>query len=30
LYNVPEFFAAFGATPEQAGGRLNPKPVRIW
>jgi putative endopeptidase len=30
LYNVPEFFAAFGATPEQAGSRLNPKPVQIW
>jgi putative endopeptidase len=30
LYNTPEFFEAFGATPEQAGGRLNPKPVRIW
>jgi predicted metalloendopeptidase len=30
LYNTPEFFEAFGATPEQAGSRLNPKPVRIW
>ncbi len=30
LYNTPEFFEAFGATPEQAGDRLNPKPVRIW
>jgi putative endopeptidase len=30
LYNMPEFFEAFGATPEQAGDRLNPKPVRIW
>jgi putative endopeptidase len=30
LYNTPEFFEAFGATPEQAGIRLNPKPVRIW
>jgi putative endopeptidase len=30
LYNMPEFFTAFGATPEQAGSRLNPKPVQIW
>ena len=30
LYNTPEFFEAFGATPEQAGDRMNPKPVRIW
>ncbi len=30
LYNTPEFFEAFGATPDQAGDRLNPKPVRIW
>jgi putative endopeptidase len=30
LYNMPEFFQAFGATPEQAGSRLNPRPVRIW
>ena len=30
LYNTPEFFRAFGATPEQAGSRLNPKPVQIW
>ena len=30
LYNMPEFFEAFGATPEQAGDRMNPKPVRIW
>lgn len=30
LYNLPEFFEAFGATPEQAGSRLNPKPVQIW
>ena len=30
LYNTPEFFEAFGATPEQAGSRLNPMPVRIW
>jgi putative endopeptidase len=30
LYNTPEFFQAFGATAEQAKGRLNPKPVVIW
>ena len=30
LYNTPEFFEAFGATQEQADGRMNPKPVRIW
>jgi putative endopeptidase len=30
LYNMPEFFEVFGATPEQAAGRLNPRPVRIW
>jgi putative endopeptidase len=30
LYNMPEFFEAFGATPKQAGDRLNPRPVRIW
>jgi putative endopeptidase len=30
LYNMPEFFEAFGVTPEQAGSRMNPKPVRIW
>jgi putative endopeptidase len=30
LYNMPEFFEAFGATPEQAGSRLNPTPVQIW
>ena len=30
LYNMPEFFRAFGASPEQAGSRLNPKPVQIW
>jgi putative endopeptidase len=30
LYNTPEFFEAFGATPEQAGDQRNPTPVRIW
>jgi putative endopeptidase len=30
LYNLPEFFQAFGASTDQAKGRLNPKPVRIW
>ncbi len=30
LYNTPEFFQAFGVTPEQADGHENPKPVRIW
>jgi putative endopeptidase len=30
LYNMPEFFQAFGADPKQANGRLNPDPVRIW
>jgi putative endopeptidase len=30
LYNLPEFFAVFGATKEQAGDRLNPNPVQIW
>jgi putative endopeptidase len=30
LYNMPEFFDAFGATREEAGNRLNPKPVQIW
>ena len=30
LYNTPEFFEAFDATQEQADGRENPKPVRIW
>ena len=30
LYNMPEFFQAFGISPEQAGSRLNPKPVQIW
>ena len=30
LYNMPEFFQAFGANPKQANGRLNPNPVRIW
>ncbi|HVS38783.1 MAG TPA: M13 family metallopeptidase [Gemmataceae bacterium] len=30
LYNTPEFFQAFGVTPEQAGDHENPKPVRIW
>jgi predicted metalloendopeptidase len=30
LSNMPEFFRAFGATPEQARGRLNPEPVEIW
>ncbi len=30
LYNMPEFFEAFDASPAQAGSRLNPKPVRIW
>jgi putative endopeptidase len=30
LYNMPEFFQAFGASPGQTIGRLNPKPVHIW
>jgi putative endopeptidase len=30
LYNMPEFFQAFGTRPEQKKGRLNPTPVRIW
>jgi putative endopeptidase len=30
IYNMPEFFEAFGATPEQAGSGLNPHPVQIW
>jgi putative endopeptidase len=30
LYNMPEFFQAFGASSEQERGRLNPEPVRIW
>jgi putative endopeptidase len=30
LYNMPEFFEVFGATPAQAGSRLNPTPVQIW
>jgi putative endopeptidase len=30
LYNTPEFFEAFGVKPEEAGRRLNPKPVQIW
>jgi predicted metalloendopeptidase len=30
LYNTPEFFQAFGVSPGEAGGKLNPKPVQIW
>jgi putative endopeptidase len=30
LYNLPEFFKAFEATPEEARGRVNPEPVEIW
>jgi putative endopeptidase len=30
LYNMPEFFKAFEASPQQAGKRLNSKPVEIW
>ena len=30
LFNMPEFVKAFGATPEEAKGHVNPKPVRIW
>jgi putative endopeptidase len=30
LYNMPEFFKAFDVRPEDARGRLNPKPVSIW
>ncbi|HJT76454.1 MAG TPA: M13 family metallopeptidase, partial [Gemmataceae bacterium] len=30
LFNMPEFFEAFGATPEKAHGHLNPTPVSIW
>jgi putative endopeptidase len=30
LYNMPEFFQAFGVTPQEARGRVNPKPVVIW
>jgi predicted metalloendopeptidase len=30
LYNMPEFFQAFGATPAETKGRLNPRPVEIW
>jgi putative endopeptidase len=30
LYNMPEFIKAFGATPEEAKGHVNPKPVNIW
>ena len=30
LYNMPEFFKAFDVSPEDAKGRLNPKPVSIW
>ncbi len=30
LYNVPEFFQAFGIDPKDAGSQLNPHPVRIW
>jgi putative endopeptidase len=30
LYNMPEFFQAFGITADQAGSRMNPKPVLIW
>jgi putative endopeptidase len=30
LANLPEFFRAFGATPEDARGRLNSEPVEIW
>jgi putative endopeptidase len=30
LYNMPEFFQAFGASPEQAKGKLSPEPVHIW
>jgi putative endopeptidase len=30
LYNMPEFFRAFAVSPEDARGRLNPRPVEIW
>jgi putative endopeptidase len=30
LYNMPEFFQAFGASQEQSKGHLNPTPVQIW
>ncbi len=30
LFNMPEFIKAFGATPEEAKGHTNPKPVNIW
>jgi predicted metalloendopeptidase len=30
LFNMPEFADAFGATPEEAKGHVNPKPVTIW
>jgi putative endopeptidase len=30
LFNMPEFVQAFRATPEEAKGHVNPKPVTIW
>jgi putative endopeptidase len=30
LFNMPEFVKAFGATPEEAKGHVNPKPINIW
>jgi putative endopeptidase len=30
LFNMPEFFEAFGVTTEEAKGHLNPTPVSIW
>jgi putative endopeptidase len=30
IFNMPEFIKAFGATPEEAKGHINPKPVNIW
>ncbi|HEX5271402.1 MAG TPA: M13 family metallopeptidase [Gemmataceae bacterium] len=30
LFNMPEFVKAFGVTPEEAKGHVNPKPVNIW
>jgi putative endopeptidase len=30
IFNMPEFAKAFGVTPEEAKGHVNPKPVQIW
>jgi putative endopeptidase len=30
LFNMPEFMKAFDVSPEDAKGRVNPKPVQIW